>query len=67
MTSYNKLSWLILIIYNLQGEQIKQIAVNERNNTSITIEGHSLKAGMYLYTLIADGKEADTKKMILTK
>jgi hypothetical protein len=32
-----------------------------------TIEGHTLKAGMYLYTLIADGKEVDTKKMILTK
>ncbi len=57
----------VLYIYNMQGEQIKKIAVNERGNTSITIEGHSLKAGMYLYTLIADSKEIDTKKMILTK
>jgi hypothetical protein len=37
------------------------------SNTSVTIEGHTLKAGMYLYTLIADGKEVDTKRMILTK
>ena len=56
-----------LYVYNMQGEQIKQIAVNERESTVVTIEGHSLKAGMYLYTLIADGKEVDTKKMILTK
>lgn len=51
----------------MRGEQIKQIAVNERGNTSVSIEVHTLKAGMYLYTLITDGKEVDTKKMILTK
>jgi hypothetical protein len=63
----NTVSRATLYIYNMQGEQIKYIAVNERGNTSVTIEGHTLKAGMYLYTLIADGKEVDTKKMILTK
>jgi len=51
----------------MQGEQIKYIVVNERGNTSVILEGHTLKAGMYLYTLIADSKEVDTKKMILTK
>ncbi len=57
----------VLYIYNMQGEQIKKITVNERGNTSVTIEGHTLKAGMYLYTLITDNKEVDTKKMILTR
>jgi len=56
-----------LYIYNMQGSQVKSFNINERGNTSITIEGSSLDAGMYLYTLIADGKEVDTKKMILTK
>jgi len=56
-----------LYIYNMQGSQIKQIAVNDRGNTSVSIDGYSLDAGMYLYSLIADGKEVDTKKMILTK
>jgi hypothetical protein len=63
----NPVSRATLYIYNMQGEQIKQVAVNERGNTSVTIEGHTLKTGMYLYTLIADGKEVDTKRMILTK
>ena len=56
-----------LYIYNMQGSQVKSFNINERGNTSITIEGNSLEAGMYLYTLIADGREVDTKKMILTK
>jgi hypothetical protein len=63
----NTVSRATLYIYNLQGEQINYIAVNERGNTSVTIEGYTLKAGMYLYTLIADSKEVDTKRMILTK
>jgi hypothetical protein len=56
-----------LYVYNMQGVQIMSINISERANTSVTIEGYALQAGMYLYTLIADGKEVDTKKMILTK
>jgi hypothetical protein len=52
--------------YNLQGIQIKSFVLNERGNISVTIEGSSLKAGIYLYKLITDGKEVDKKKMILT-
>ena len=57
----------VLYVYNMQGVQIKSFAINERESTSIIIEGYSLQAGIYLYTLITDGKEVDTKKMILTK
>ena len=35
-------------------------------NGNITIKGDELRAGMYMYTLIADGKVIDTKQMILT-
>ncbi|MGF7137768.1 tail fiber domain-containing protein [Roseimarinus sediminis] len=56
-----------LYVYNMQGAQIKSFEIIERGNTSVTIEGFTLDAGMYLYTLIANGKEVDTKKMILTK
>jgi hypothetical protein len=62
-----KVSSAKLFIYNMQGTQIRSFEINEKGNTSITIEGYSLKAGMYFYTLIADGREVDTKKMILTK
>jgi len=54
-------------IYNLQGKQIKQINIGERGNGSVIINGYELTPGMYMYTLIVDGKEIDTKKMILTE
>lgn len=56
-----------LYIYNMNGEQITEYSVTERGETSVTIDGGSLSAGMYLYALIADGQVIDTKRMILTK
>ena len=56
-----------LYVYDMQGTQKKSIPVNSRGNTSVTISGGEFIAGMYMYTLIADGKAIDTKQMILTK
>ena len=56
-----------LYIYNMNGEQITEYPIAERGATSVTIDGGSLNAGMYLYALIADGQVIDTKRMILTK
>ena len=56
-----------LYIYTMNGEQLAEYTVAERGETSVTIDGGSLSAGMYLYALIADGKVVDTKRMILTK
>jgi len=55
-----------IIVYNLEGKQLKNIRVNGRGNTMIKVSGNELTPGMYLYTLIADGKAVDTKRMILT-
>ena len=56
-----------LYIYDMNGKQIAVYPIVQRGATSITIDGGSLNAGMYLYALIADGKVIDTKRMILTK
>lgn len=56
-----------LYIYNMNGEQILEFPITERGSASVTIDGGSLSAGMYLYTLVADGQVIDTKRMILTK
>lgn len=55
-----------LILYNMEGKQLKVLPVYERGKTAVKIQGHELKAGMYLYTLIADSQVLDTKRMILT-
>ena len=56
-----------LCIYDLQGKQLKQITISERGEGSQTILGSQFTPGIYLYALLADGKEVDVKRMILTE
>lgn len=56
-----------ICIYDLNGRQQKRIEINGRGDVSVTVSGNSLQAGMYIYTLIADGQEIDSKRMILTE
>jgi len=55
-----------IYIFDMQGKMQKQIAVNS-SMQSVIIDGFELVAGMYLYSLVINGKEIDTKKMILSK
>ena len=43
------------------------VYVYDRGNTSVTVEARQLGAGMYVYALIADGREIDSKRMIITE
>ncbi|NJO01931.1 MAG: T9SS type A sorting domain-containing protein [Bacteroidia bacterium] len=56
-----------LLIYDLQGNQIKALNLSQRGEGQISLQAESLNAGMYIYALVADGKVIDEKKMILTK
>lgn len=56
-----------LFIYDANGKQLERFPILDRGITSLTIDGYSLDAGIYLYSLIADGQIIDTKRMILTK
>ena len=56
-----------LYIYNMQGLQIEEYQIFTFGSGAITISGGHLDAGMYLYSLVADGQLIDTKQMILTK
>ena len=56
-----------IYIYDLQGKQVAQLPVTDMGAGSVTLHGGDLQAGMYIYSLIADGKELASKKMILTK
>lgn len=57
----------VLYIYNMNGTQLQQYNINGKGKQSVTINGNSFVPGMYLYALVIDGKEVDTKRMILTK
>ena len=56
-----------IYIYDMQGAQLKRIAAQGRGESQVTLTAHDLKAGMYLYALVADGALVDSKQMILTK
>ena len=43
------------------------MAIATRGKTSVSIAGSDLTSGMYLYSLIADGKVVSTNRMILAK
>jgi hypothetical protein len=57
----------VLYIYNMNGIQLQQYSINGKGEQSVTISGSSFEPGMYLYALVIDGREVDTKRMILTK
>jgi hypothetical protein len=56
-----------LIIYNLQGIELKEFSFSQIGLNTIILNGSELPAGMYLYTLVVDNEIVDTKRMILTK
>ena len=56
-----------LYIYNMTGSQVAEYPIMSFGNGSITIPTGQLVAGMYHYSLIADGQIIDTKSMIITR
>ena len=54
-----------IYIFNLQGNLLKKIPAP--HSGLVEIKGSNFHAGMYIYTLVADGQAVDTKRMILTK
>lgn len=53
-------------IYDLNGKEIRLFQLEHATTGAVTINGGDLRPGMYVYTLIIDGKYFDSKKMILT-
>ncbi|MDE6410196.1 MAG: tail fiber domain-containing protein [Muribaculaceae bacterium] len=62
-----EVSEAFICIYDLNGRQQMRLDIRERGDVAVTVSGSSLQPGMYIYSLIADGNEADSKRMILTE
>jgi len=56
-----------LMIFDMQGKLIKTYPVSNKKEGYTEINGGEMQPGMYMYSLIIDGKELDTKRMILTE
>ncbi len=56
-----------LAVYDLSGKQITSFPLTEKGAGSITISSERLAAGMYIYSVIADNKVLDSKRMVVTQ
>ncbi len=56
-----------LFVYDMTGKQLKNFNIYEKGSGEVIISSGELDAGLYMYSLVADGKLVGTKQMILTK
>ena len=56
-----------ILIFDMQGTLLESYPLADKGFNSLILSGGSFRPGMYMYSLISDGKEIDTKKMILTQ
>lgn len=57
----------VLNVYDLSGKQIASFPITEKGSSSITITSEKLAAGIYIYSIVADGKVMDSKRMIVAE
>lgn len=55
-----------ICIFDMTGKMLKKLPISS-GESSVSINGWELGEGMFLYTLIVNGHEIDTKRMIITK
>ena len=54
-----------LCIYDMTGRQVRQLPIDARGATSVSVAAAGMPAGMYLYSLIVDDTLIDTKRMVV--
>ena len=55
-----------IYVYDLTGKQLKKYRIEQKGKGNILINAGDLNPGTFIYTLIIDGREIASKKMILT-
>lgn len=55
-----------ICLFDMSGKMLKDMPVSSGSGR-VSINGSELGEGMYLYSLVIDGREVDTKRMIITR
>jgi hypothetical protein len=53
-------------VYDMTGRELMKFEIRDRETGSLLINARQLQAGMYMYSLLVDGKEVATHRMVLT-
>jgi hypothetical protein len=56
-----------LNVYDLTGKQVRSFGINGTGEGSMEIAANEFGPGIYIYMLVLDGKEAASRKMIITE
>lgn len=56
-----------LLFFDIHGNLVKTFNIPGRLQTSLIITSVELRPGIYIYSLVIDNKEIDSKRMILAK
>jgi len=57
----------VLVVSDLQGKEIKSFKLKSGNNQTLEISSNNLENGLYLYSMIVDGKILETKRFVISK
>jgi len=63
----NEISNASITIYDIKGSVVKEMPINQRGEGDITVTEETVADGTYFYSLILDGRKADSKIMIKAK
>ncbi len=55
-----------IILYDLNGRELTKYEA-QQGEGAITISANTMQPGIYLYSLVVDGREVETKRMILSR
>lgn len=56
-----------ILVFDLSGKLVKTLALNQKGESSVSLNGNEFQAGMYVYSLIINGQEVESKRMIITE
>lgn len=56
-----------IMVYDLNGREMARYPIAASGKGKVTVAGDNLVSGMYLYSLVVDGQEIDSKRMALIK
>jgi len=57
----------VITIFTQTGQAVKTFIITGRGNGQIEFDSQTLSTGMYLYNLVVDGVQIDSKKMSVVK
>lgn len=63
----NKVKKADLVVYDLFGKQVATFPIEERGNSFVMLQASKLSNGVYVYSIVADGKVIDVKRMVVAQ